>query len=86
MKSESCRFFFLMIRRPPRSTLFPYTTLFRSSHGLYGGKSYCKEDTKVKGHGYHPKNCNFRQKKGKMANFGPKSFLEGKNSGRLYKK
>src|ERR1043165_2578858 len=29
--------FFLMIRRPPRSTLFPYTTLFRSFHrpGLY---------------------------------------------------
>src|SRR5260370_10684134 len=26
-----CEFFFLMIRRPPRSTLFPYTTLFRSS-------------------------------------------------------
>src|SRR2546430_8619460 len=26
-------FFFLMIRRPPRSTLFPYTTLFRSSIG-----------------------------------------------------
>src|SRR5260370_40078173 len=26
----SCFFFFLMIRRPPRSTLFPYTTLFRS--------------------------------------------------------
>src|SRR5436189_5887143 len=26
-------FFFLMIRRPPRSTLFPYTTLFRSSLG-----------------------------------------------------
>src|SRR3970282_2782134 len=24
-------FFFIMIRRPPRSTLFPYTTLFRSS-------------------------------------------------------
>src|SRR3712207_8022353 len=24
-------FFFLMIRRPPRSTLFPYTTLFRST-------------------------------------------------------
>src|SRR5256885_6671763 len=24
------KFFFLMIRRPPRSTLFPYTTLFRS--------------------------------------------------------
>src|SRR2546430_11444344 len=27
---HSCFFFFLMIRRPPRSTLFPYTTLFRS--------------------------------------------------------
>src|SRR2546427_11895230 len=25
-------FFFLMIRRPPRSTLFPYTTLFRSPY------------------------------------------------------
>src|SRR5256885_15960386 len=29
-------FFFLMIRRPPRSTLFPYTTLFRS------GRAGCK--------------------------------------------
>src|SRR2546429_6409437 len=32
-------FFFLMIRRPPRSTLFPYTTLFRSllaAVGIYG--------------------------------------------------
>src|SRR6266536_1177933 len=28
---EAQPFFFLMIRRPPRSTLFPYTTLFRSS-------------------------------------------------------
>src|SRR2546422_7447230 len=28
--SYSSFFFFLMIRRPPRSTLFPYTTLFRS--------------------------------------------------------
>src|SRR3712207_9342248 len=29
-------FFFLMIRRPPRSTLFPYTTLFRSLSVLSG--------------------------------------------------
>src|SRR2546426_2971353 len=29
-------FFFLMIRRPPRSTLFPYTTLFRSPSLLHG--------------------------------------------------
>src|SRR5688572_30997318 len=27
--------FFLMIRRPPRSTLFPYTTLFRSGRSLH---------------------------------------------------
>src|SRR5438874_8063289 len=33
----STLFFFLMIRRPPRSTLFPYTTLFRSlGWGLAG--------------------------------------------------
>src|SRR5260370_40053177 len=30
IKLLSRHFFFLMIRRPPRSTLFPYTTLFRS--------------------------------------------------------
>src|SRR5216684_4624276 len=29
-------FFFLMIRRPPRSTLFPYTTLFRSPRHPHG--------------------------------------------------
>src|SRR2546425_3813810 len=29
-------FFFLMIRRPPRSTLFPYTTLFRSEDEVRG--------------------------------------------------
>src|SRR2546430_11414819 len=29
--NDSLHFFFLMIRRPPRSTLFPYTTLFRSA-------------------------------------------------------
>src|SRR5256885_8163895 len=34
--SLSILFFFLMIRRPPRSTLFPYTTLFRSPHSSPG--------------------------------------------------
>src|SRR3712207_1549637 len=43
-------FFFLMIRRPPRSTLFPYTTLFRSEEptGEYDGGEYeivCNEPT-----------------------------------------
>src|SRR5260370_42571953 len=33
---RSLFFFFLMIRRPPRSTLFPYTTLFRSYHKMAG--------------------------------------------------
>src|SRR3712207_8936773 len=33
-------FFFLMIRRPPRSTLFPYTTLFRSPRGGRGGRPW----------------------------------------------
>src|SRR2546430_15071363 len=32
-------FFFLMIRRPPRSTLFPYTTLFRSRQRARGSPS-----------------------------------------------
>src|SRR5258708_11906435 len=36
-KCNSWSFFFLMIRRPPRSTLFPYTTLFRSQAALYAG-------------------------------------------------
>src|SRR5258707_9276800 len=33
-------FFFLMIRRPPRSTLFPYTTLFRSEIGGLGAERF----------------------------------------------
>src|SRR2546425_9204923 len=32
-------FFFLMIRRPPRSTLFPYTTLFRSRRSAEAGSA-----------------------------------------------
>src|SRR3712207_7980765 len=32
-------FFFLMIRRPPRSTLFPYTTLFRSGRPGRGSRA-----------------------------------------------
>src|SRR3712207_8571162 len=32
-------FFFLMIRRPPRSTLFPYTTLFRSNYSWVARES-----------------------------------------------
>src|SRR5436309_10915098 len=35
-----CHFFFLMIRRPPRSTLFPYTTLFRSNGRAQGQRRF----------------------------------------------
>src|SRR3712207_8118176 len=37
-------FFFLMIRRPPRSTLFPYTTLFRSRARPRGGTKRRRDD------------------------------------------
>src|SRR5436190_14793428 len=43
-------FFFLMIRRPPRSTLFPYTTLFRSGRSLSGR---CLQGRDVFGEGPH---------------------------------
>src|SRR3712207_6964169 len=36
-------FFFLMIRRPPRSTLFPYTTLFRSEERSVGRGTILRE-------------------------------------------
>src|SRR3712207_8639295 len=49
-------FFFLMIRRPPRSTLFPYTTLFRSGgatdkHVIYEGLSRVAADAVLAGAG-----------------------------------
>src|SRR2546430_9039558 len=43
-KSRYFSFFFLMIRRPPRSTLFPYTTLFRS-------RIYCRHIRAARGRG-----------------------------------
>src|SRR5437899_4299250 len=42
-------FFFLMIRRPPRSTLFPYTTLFRSSTAPRGITSTAAVEITAKG-------------------------------------
>src|SRR5712672_4108219 len=40
MSTRWC-FFFLMIRRPPRSTLFPYTTLFRSCAVCRAAARHC---------------------------------------------
>src|SRR3712207_7175297 len=44
-------FFFLMIRRPPRSTLFPYTTLFRSDRGDEHRGDGGAEHARAAGHG-----------------------------------
>src|SRR5260221_3726669 len=43
MYVTSLGFFFLMIRRPPRSTLFPYTTLFRSRYFLALSADECRK-------------------------------------------
>src|SRR3712207_8054336 len=40
-------FFFLMIRRPPRSTLFPYTTLFRSGVGRVRARAADNDEAHV---------------------------------------
>src|SRR5437588_10742997 len=42
-------FFFLMIRRPPRSTLFPYTTLFRSTAEHDRPRDQCHHDRQADG-------------------------------------
>src|SRR5690348_18118015 len=41
--TRSIIIFFLMIRRPPRSTLFPYTTLFRSQHRVAAQEPQCDQ-------------------------------------------
>src|SRR3712207_7151009 len=38
-----------MIRRPPRSTLFPYTTLFRSDQGLFGIRDHVFHEARASG-------------------------------------
>src|SRR2546430_7523834 len=50
-------FFFLMIRRPPRSTLFPYTTLFRSQRLCTG----------TSGRGERPDAVGAREERGQRA-------------------
>src|SRR5207249_7846258 len=47
--SASLHFFFSLLRRPPRSTLFPYTTLFRSNCGSVAHifKESCKRGSRL---------------------------------------
>src|SRR2546429_2852122 len=58
-------FFFLMIRRPPRSTLFPYTTLFRSQRGGEaahdeGREVGCVADARAEQHGTEQRHAHVR--------------------------
>src|SRR2546422_1815088 len=52
--SLSLFFFFLMIRRPPRSTLFPYTTLFRSLPALVPPRDALRRAQRPPGHRHPP--------------------------------
>src|SRR5258707_6212061 len=71
-------FFFLMIRRPPRSTLFPYTTLFRSwfaelnlmAAKLNSVRMLRCEDVRITsyGYGYQLNICNPQDRKSTRLN------------------
>src|SRR5688572_31535045 len=53
MTSSGIYFFFLLIRRPPRSTLFPYTTLFRSEKQKKPYDGVVALDCVVQGETFH---------------------------------
>src|SRR3712207_8538940 len=67
-------FFFLMIRRPPRSTLFPYTTLFRSPLAALGGERLLHREPDVFGEGelealgHHPHHLGLQDRKSTRLN------------------
>src|SRR3712207_6891068 len=69
-------FFFLMIRRPPRSTLFPYTTLFRSVRGgnVFYTRDLAEAATAVRSRGYTDQGTAF------YASAAPRSCLVGVTS------
>src|SRR3712207_7492383 len=46
-RSAGNEVFFLMIRRPPRSTLFPYTTLFRSDAAVGTSGESCRQHERL---------------------------------------
>src|ERR1039458_361112 len=80
-------YFFLMIRRPPRSTLFPYTTLFRSGQartrggaaGERGARSSHARPRPVQGDQRHP----WPRSRGRRAEGGCLEAVEGDEKGRL---
>src|SRR5216684_6473915 len=83
-------FFFLVIRRPPRSTLFPYTTLFRSARAHHPYRRYHapvearrirdRKSTRLNSsHGYisYAVFC-LKKKKTSTTNFNDQSYKTGK--------
>src|SRR5476649_2107805 len=56
-KGVGLRFFFLMIWRPPRSTLFPYTTLFRSQQPLVSSDQVDREGHSTPAPRRSPQSC-----------------------------
>src|SRR2546427_3421600 len=71
-------FFFLMIRRPPRSTLFPYTTLFRSKTERVGGKAGEKRANGVAEIAPEPIHADRRRAPGRM-----RDVADGGEQGRI---
>src|SRR3712207_6933599 len=74
-----------MIRRPPRSTLFPYTTLFRSPHhaleGGAGGRHHQEDDRQRDAHGRH--GCASLSALGSRLSAAPRPRAEDRKSTRL---
>src|SRR3712207_7864447 len=60
-------FFFLMIRRPPRSTLFPYTTLFRSGRtgGSHPPSGWPRPRSSSRRSGFSGPSCSRRRRTGR---------------------
>src|SRR5262244_4333982 len=75
-------FFFLMIRRPPRSTLFPYTTLFRSrgrTAGRVGAHAYPRA-----GSGDRSRSEEHTSELQSLTKLVCRLLLEKKNNNRMY--
>src|SRR3989304_6918351 len=72
-------FFFLMIRRPPRSTLFPYTTLFRSPQGDGGGSQSVPRGSEAVRRGGHDRSGGRRPEEAVMFDWFKKLWGWGGN-------
>src|SRR3712207_8338698 len=72
-----------MIRRPPRSTLFPYTTRFRSGRAARDGRGRCRGDARrarLRGGGGQPRTRCRCTRAGRTGRGGPVSALDRKST------